>query len=329
MAAYGDADGTRAAVRELLTTYNDLNGARVEELDHEPSPLEFMRFVARNTPFVVRQGAASWKSHQKWTPDYLKDKLAGQRVNVAITPHGNADAPTFSPRHDSTVIAKPHEEEQAFDEFLDYVTTQELGQGSQSAEVRYAQTQNDNFRNEYISLFADAQSDIPFARIALQKEAEAINLWIGNSCSVTCLHRDPMENIYVQVLGRKHFILLPPLCHPCVNEKMMQPATYTRTGGVLTLEADEEEEMVPLATWDPDKAEEDATEFSHLAKPVRVTLDPGDMLYLPAMWYHKVKQSSNEEGCVVAMNYWYDMDYSGPFYPSTTFIRNLGVSDQN
>ena len=52
----------------------------------------------------------------------------------------NADAPTFSPRHGSTVIAKPHEEEQAFDEFLDYVMTQELGQDSQSAEVRYAQT---------------------------------------------------------------------------------------------------------------------------------------------------------------------------------------------
>jgi jumonji domain-containing protein 7 len=41
---------------------------------------------------------------------------------------------------------------------------------------------------------------------------------------------------------------------------------------------------VPFATWDPDYAERNATAFSSLARPIRVTLDPGDILYLPAMW---------------------------------------------
>ena len=41
---------------------------------------------------------------------------------------------------------------------------------------------------------------------------------------------------------------------------------------------------VPLATWDPDDAERNSRHVSALAKPLRVTLDPGDMLYLPAMW---------------------------------------------
>lgn len=147
-----------------------------------------------------------------------------------------------------------------------------------------AHAENDNFRNEYLSLFSDAQKDIPFARIALQQEPEAINLWVGNSRSVTCLHRDPMENIYVQVLGRKHFVLLPPLCYPCVNEQMLPLATYARTEKGMELRLDEGEETVPLATWDPEDPEKNVTEFSHLAKPVHVTLEPGDMLYLPAMW---------------------------------------------
>jgi jumonji domain-containing protein 7 len=134
-------------------------------------------------------------------------------------------------------------------------------------------------------LYADVEKDIAFARIALQRPPDAINLWIGSDKSVTALHKDPMENIYVQIRGMKHFTLLPPLCHPCTNEKLISPATYYRgPSGELSLEIDDGQEPVPLATWDPDEPNKNATRFAHLAKPRKVTLQPGDMLYLPAMW---------------------------------------------
>jgi jumonji domain-containing protein 7 len=154
--------------------------------------------------------------------------------------------------------------------------------------------EDDNLRHEYLTLSDDVPRDIPFARIALDKEPDATNLWIGNSRSVTALHRDNYENIYAQVLGRKHFVLLPPVCHPCVNEQPLTPATYVRRdsdsdGTSLELVEDEDEdgrggERVPFAIWDPDYPERNATPSSALAKPIRVTLDPGDFLYLPAMW---------------------------------------------
>lgn len=144
--------------------------------------------------------------------------------------------------------------------------------------------ENDNLRDEYVTLFSDVQKDIPFARIALDKSPDAVNLWIGNSKSVTAMHKDNYENIYVQVLGRKHFVLLPSLCHPCVNEQPLRPATYKRGDDGLQLVMDSDDEAVPFAIWDPEKPEQNATRFSHLAKPLRVTLNPGDMLYLPAMW---------------------------------------------
>jgi jumonji domain-containing protein 7 len=63
---------------------------------------------------------------------------------------------------------------------------------------------------------------------------------------------------------------------------------------------------VPFATWDPDVPEANATPYSQLADPMEVILEPGDMLYLPAMWYHKVSQfcTPQDEGFVLAVNYW-------------------------
>lgn len=114
---------------------------------------------------------------------------------------------------------------------------------------------------------------------------------IGNSYSVTALHKDNYENIYIQIQGAKHFVLLPPHCQPCVNEKPLRPATYARKEShELELVMDsskqegEEEGDVPFATWDPDRPDENATPYSKLAEPMRVTLEEGDMLYLPAMW---------------------------------------------
>jgi peptidyl-lysine (3S)-dioxygenase / protease len=128
---------------------------------------------------------------------------------------------------------------------------------------------------------------------------------------VTALHKDNYENIYVQAIGKKHFVLLPPVEAACINEQTLPAATYhskladPETTGDLEVQLDDPAETVPFATWDPDVPEKRPTAFSRLSKPLKVTLDVGDMLYLPALWYHKVSQSCSEEGICVAVNYWY------------------------
>jgi peptidyl-lysine (3S)-dioxygenase / protease len=75
-------------IAELLTTYAELNSSRIDELAEVPSALEFMRYVARNRPFVVRGGARGWKATRTWNVGTLKALLEGQSVNVAVTPRG-------------------------------------------------------------------------------------------------------------------------------------------------------------------------------------------------------------------------------------------------
>jgi len=73
---------------ELLTTYNELNSSTIDELAELPSALEFMRYVAKNRPFVIRGGAAEWKATKIWNISVLKELLKDQSVNVAVTPEG-------------------------------------------------------------------------------------------------------------------------------------------------------------------------------------------------------------------------------------------------
>lgn len=75
-------------VSNAIINYHDLNAAVVDEFEGEPSPLEFMRYVAKNRPFVARQAAADWASLSKWNAQYLRDVMEGQSVNVATTPFG-------------------------------------------------------------------------------------------------------------------------------------------------------------------------------------------------------------------------------------------------
>jgi len=338
----------------LLQTYNELNSPLIEELYEVPSALEFMRYVALNRPFVVRGGAQDWEATKSWDVGTLKKLLEGQSVNVAVTPEGyvleklrywedegwtdmgdrNADSPTRN-EDGELLFVKPWEEQQPFNEFVDFVAKQEK-EGRNDLEVRYAQTrvfhvihsltpsfsnfhssfsfekitdqntENDNLRNEYSTLFSHVEKDISWARIALRQQPEAINLWIGNSRSVTALHKDNYENIYVQVIGQKHFVLLPPLAYPCITEKELPPASYIRSSNSNLEIQKEDGDKVPFATWDPDSKEDgnEEKEYERFARPVRVTLEKGDMLYLPAMWYHKVSQSCSEEGICCAANYW-------------------------
>ncbi|KAI9873922.1 MAG: hypothetical protein M1830_010387 [Pleopsidium flavum] len=323
-----------AAVSNLISSYHELNHDFVDELQEEPSAVEFMRYVAKNRPFIVRGGASQWRAVRKWNAEYLSRVMGDEKVAVAVTPHGNADSVVVDPKDGTLCFIKPCEVEEPFTAFLKYLREQESGTNAQQA-VKYAQTQNDNLRGEYTKLFSDVDGDIAWSRVALGRAPEAINLWIGNSRSVTALHRDNYENIYCQIIGSKHFVLLPPVETACIGEKFLPAATYAlgcpkspcgiRDDRTLEITRDNPAQEVPFATWDPDTPQKRATTFSHLSKPYQLTLSVGDMLYLPALWYHKVSQSCSTEGICCAVNYWYDMDFDGSFYATNDFVRNIAL----
>ena len=95
-------------------------------------------------------------------------------------------------------------------------------------------------------------------------------VWLGQRGVRTPLHYDYYNNIYLQILGKKRFLILPPSHHNDVNlypslhpaHRSSQIANFT---AALTVSA-----------------------TSRAAPAYEVVLEPGDVLFLPALWLHEV-----------------------------------------
>lgn len=92
-------------------------------------------------------------------------------------------------------------------------------------DVLYLQSQNDNLNDDMTPLLRDTlvpgstSRGLPFANEVFGSEPEVANVWIGDEKSVTSLHKDPYENVYLVVRGEKRFDLLPPTEFYCLHGK--------------------------------------------------------------------------------------------------------------
>uniref|UniRef100_UPI00398F2EF5 bifunctional peptidase and (3S)-lysyl hydroxylase JMJD7 isoform X2 n=1 Tax=Pristiophorus japonicus TaxID=55135 RepID=UPI00398F2EF5 len=268
----------------------------VPYLDQPPTPLQFQRsWLCPNKPFIVRNGISHWPAVSKWTASYLRETVGKQTVSVAVTPNGYADAV-----HRGRFVM-PEERRMPFGDFLDIVARKRAVSG-----VFYVQKQCSNLTEEFPQLLQDVDSHIPWASEALGKAPDAVNFWLGESAAVTSLHKDHYENLYCVVSGEKHFILHPPTDRPFIPYELFQPATYkvNEDGSfdVIDVQNAEKVPWIPLDPLNPDLSR--YPEYSH-ARPLHCTVRAGEMLYLPSLWFHHVRQS---HGCI-AVNFWYDMEY--------------------
>ncbi|TGZ80451.1 Clavaminate synthase-like protein [Ascodesmis nigricans] len=317
-----------SALHELIQTYHELNFNRVDVRPHPASPAEFLRDVMINRPVVYKGAATELPAYTRWNVDYLLSKMGDCEITVAQTPYGNADSMVFNDADGRNYFVMPYEGPENFKSFIRHLQEQKLNPDNASPRVKYSQSQNNNVEEEYSPLAEDLGNGIPWAEVALGQNPDATNIWIGNERSVSAMHKDNYENLYCQIRGRKKFTLISPLETVCVGEKSLPQARYELTDdpeNPFQIMPDSPETLVHgWPTMDPDVGD-DENEWWKLCRPIHVVLEPGDILYLPAMWYHKVAQESGDEGICCAVNFWYDMEYSGPFYPTVNFVRNISL----
>ncbi|CAO3659635.1 unnamed protein product [Umbelopsis ramanniana] len=304
-------------LRSLVREYQELNGTDVIRYDYTPSPLQMYReCISPGRPAVITGAIDHWYARKGWTNEYLRDKIGDHMVTVASTPNGLADAVTLDPVSGKEYFATPYEKKMPFNDFLNIML------GEESEYPHYASLQNSSLTTEYKDLVEDVDPDIPWFTEAIGREPDAINFWFGDSRSKTCLHKDPYENCYAVVRGTKTFVLLPPIEYYCVHESSFPCATYVLDpNGKLKLEPLSGTMKTPCSPVDPSDPDLERFPRFQYAKPITVTVREGEMLYLPAFWMHQVTQDGAEG--VIAVNYWYDLDYQSILYPTVSHLRRL------
>ena len=127
-------------------------------------------------------------------------------------------------------------------------------------------------------------------------------IWIGNASNVSC-HYDTYDNLAAVVAGRRRFTLYPP---EAIGDLYVGPIDNTMAGQPVGLAdgSDPGDVRYPRFEAWRDKA-------------LHAELEPGDALYLPQLWWHRVEATAPFN---VLVNYWWDGFSIGPDAPATTML---------
>lgn len=122
------------------------------------------------------------------------------------------------------------------------------------------------------------------------------------------MHKDPYENMYSVISGYKDFILIPPTDMQYVPRSSYPVGTYTKIDNKFIVKPSNSK---PISWVSIDPLQPNLNTYPEYAKcnVYHVRVNAGDVLYLPSLWYHHVRQSHK----CIAINYWYDMEYDARY----------------
>ncbi|GAA5844672.1 hypothetical protein JCM5353_001495, partial [Sporobolomyces roseus] len=266
---------------------------------------------------------------EQWSDDQLVRKMEEREVNISVDPTGDADSIVEG------YFVEPANVQMPLSKLFSHLQAEEaMGSETSSRPVHYLQSQNGNLADEYKPLLDDVGIEGPaWAREAFGQPPDVANIWIGGGRSKTSMHKDPYENIYLVVRGSKEFVLLPPSEAYCLHERLYSHASWSFSPSMssFTLVPSSPPLTLPWIPIDPLSPDLSKHPRYSLARPMKVKLNKGDMLYLPAMWFHHVSQTPDyfnpqkKEGtkAAIAVNWWTDMKYEGPFWAGLELNRRL------
>ncbi|XP_055641980.1 bifunctional peptidase and (3S)-lysyl hydroxylase Jmjd7 isoform X2 [Toxorhynchites rutilus septentrionalis] len=284
-------------------------GSTVPETFGLPNALEFMRNnVAKNLPLVIREATNCWPAVDKWNSKYFRDTLAKKEVTVAITPNGYADGLAMHEKEEYFVL--PLETQMRMGDFLDALDRKDEN-------VMYIQRQNSNLTEDFQELWQDVEVErLNFATEAFNKDPDAVNFWMGDERAITSSYKD--------------FILIPPVDLHNVPRSQYPMGIYMQEDdGNMIIEPILDEIGKPrLIEWvSIDPLKPDTAKYPQYANATvyEVRVNAGDMLYLPSLWYHHVRQSHK----CIAINFWYDMDYDARYCYYKMVEKLCGYGEEN
>lgn len=248
----------------LVQQQVDTAGVAIED-GNELSYDEFARkYLYPNKPAVLRGALRRWKALEHWSPEFFRDRFSDFRFEITDTEYGQGGS---SKTREFTM-----------EEFIPLVLA-----STKDAPAPY-------FRNKiFYDCFPSLKNDIePLPEYLLPNwlgerylvkevgrvlnRGAALEIYIGGAGGkFPVLHYDGAGThaFLMQVFGKKEYVIYPPEQEPFLYPSPAKPN--------LSLLNDVE---------NPDLGR-----FPLFAKasPIKLILEPGDMLFVPSHWWHTVR----------------------------------------
>jgi hypothetical protein len=239
------------SVLSMRQQLRDMTGVGSEvERRSGVSGREFMEdYYSANLPVVLTDVCDEWSAVNIWSPSYLARSIGSEPVEVMTGRDSDEHFEVNSGRHQSTM---------PFDQYIAHV----MDTAWSNDEYLVA---NNHFLEQPAAACLWSDFAIDERYLDPSRTSGTVFLWFGPGGTVTPLHHDVSNVLFVQVYGRKLVRLVSPLESHCV---------YNDVGVFSQVDAAQ-----------PDLA---AHPLFARTRPFNVLLEPGQALFIPVGWWHHV-----------------------------------------
>ena len=264
-----------------------------------PDAVPYDELMAAGQPVILKGLAGDWPLVNMGSPmdsaAYLRTFYQGRPVTVFIAQPEQKGR--FSYTADVTKLDF-ESERGLLNEYLDIIIG--LLEEDEAPTFYIGSTDVDTFlpgfRNE---------NDLMLNHPMFDENPPLVGAWIGNR-STALAHYDMSNNIACCLVGRRRFTLFPP---EQIHNLYPGPLEPTPGGQVLT--------MTDITTPDFER-------FPRLREALAAgeiaELEPGDVLFYPAMWWHEVEARDSFN---VMVNYWWNTSPQFMDTPQNTLLHAL------
>jgi len=255
----------------------------IERIDN-PSPETFRRrYLSRGHPVILRGIADAWAA-RRWTPEFFEEKYP--RVEIGYETW-EGDESTNDP------LEFAREQRRGKIPFADFVRLVRAGGPSRK-----------NYCTQFVLFDAipelrhhvaslDAYMGHEAYPEAVRKRLQMpATLWFGPEEVVSTAHFDRSDNFNLQLFGRKKWTLFPPEA----SDALYYPCADLPTGLL---------HFSPVDIEHPDLRR--FPKFAH-ARPIEFVLEPGELLFLPAGFWHHVRGLETS----LSMNFFFFRPFATP-----------------
>jgi lysine-specific demethylase 8 len=239
----------------------------IERVTHE----YFLReLIGRYRPVVITDVVPTWRASSLWSTEYLSTRVGDKQVAVQVSRNGK-----FT-----------YDQDQRPGHTIETMTIARLARiidGKEpAAELHYLH--QIPISKELPELLVDLD-----APAGMSGDLVLSNFWFGVAGTTTQLHFDQLNNYLCQVRGRKRVTIFDPAQTKYLYQYPMgSPRCH---GSPVDIECATSRQQYPLIEQ---------------ARYAETVLEPGEMLFLPAYWWHHVRALD----AAISVNFWWKPEAS-------------------